>query len=231
MGTILGRKRYLMRNLFLGILLLIGLNARSQSYSELGVYGGTAFYMGDVNTNSLFYNSKLAIGGVFRHNFSDRYALRGNLIFSNIEASDTDFNNQLQQNRKHAFRTKIVDLSLQMEFNFQPFWVPQKNKTKKVSPYITAGIGYLAWSETNGGITIPLGLGAKFILSDKVTLTTEWSFRKTFTDTLDELSDPYNLGQNSLLHNNDWVSFCGFIISLRVFSNDNECNSYGNKKQ
>ncbi len=220
-----------MRNLFLGILLLIGTNTIAQTYSELGVYGGSSFYMGDINPNSLFYNSKLALGGVFRYNFDTRYALRANVLFSDLSAADIDFNNQHQQKRNKSFATEIIDMSLQLEFNFQPFWVPKKSKTKKITPYITAGIGYLASNSTKGGITIPMGLGTKFVLGKKLTLTTEWSFRKTFTDALDNLDDPNNMEKRNSLHNNDWASFCGIIISYRIFSNDSECHSYGNKKE
>lgn len=218
-----------MRNYFLGLLLLIGTAAFGQSYSELGVYAGTAFYMGDINTNSPFYNSKLAIGGVFRHNFSERYALRANVLFSDLSANDKDFNNTYQQKRNKSFATDIIDMSLQLEFNFQPFWAPKKSKTKQITPYITAGIGYLASNSTEGSITIPMGLGMKCVLGERWTLAAEWSFRKTFTDSLDNLSDPNQTGVSNLLHNNDWASFCGVTISYRIFSNDTECHSYGNK--
>ncbi len=219
-----------MRKFLLGILLLIGTNAFAQVSSELGLYGGTAFYMGDINTNSLFYKSNLAVGGIFRQNFSTRYALRGNILFTSLSASDMDFNNQYQQKRGKSFSADVIDMSLQVEFNFQPFGLVSKKRNKRITPYITAGVGYLISNSTESSFTIPMGLGAKFLLGEKWILTAEWSFRKTFTDALDNLDDPNNMKHSNTLHNNDWVSFCGIVISYKIFSNDPECHAYGNKK-
>ncbi len=220
-----------MRKFFLGILLFIGTSTFAQTSSDLGLYAGAAFYMGDINPNSLFYDSHTAIGGVFRQNFGTRYALRANVLFTNLSASDFDFKNQYQQKRGKSFTTEVIDMSLQVEFNFQEFWIHQRRKTKKITPYLTAGVGYLASNSTKGGITIPMGLGAKFLLGDKWTLAAEWTFRKTFNDALDNLKDPNNMKHSSTLHNNDWASFCGIILSYSIFSNDTECHTYGNKNE
>ena len=217
-----------MRRLILGLLLLVVTNVSfSQTKAELGFFGGVAYYMGDINPNKHFYSSSVAIGGIYRYNFNSRYSLRASMLFSGLKGEDLDFNNFYQQNRGGAFDTDLVDLSLQAEFNFQPFWVPKKSKTKKMVPYITAGIGYIAPSSTESSFTIPMGVGLKYNLGNRWTAALEWSFRKTFTDDLDHLDDPNSFNENSLMHNNDWASFFGIMVSYKLFPDNVECHSYG----
>ena len=191
----------------------------SQSKSELGFYGGAAYYLGDINPTDHFQPSNVAVGGIYRYNFNSRYALRAGMLFTSLEGSDFD--------AKASFSTDVVDLSLQVEFNFQPFQTPKKTRTKKFSPYVTAGIGYIAPTSTTSSITIPMGIGFKYCMGKRWTAALEWSFRKTFTDDLDNLDDPNLLGESSLLHNNDWSSFAGIIISYKLFPDNTECHSYG----
>lgn len=120
-----------MRRLIFGILFLVACNsAFSQTKAELGFFGGAAYYMGDINHTYHFYSSSVAIGGIYRYNFNTRYSLRASMLFSGLKGEDRDFKNQYQRNRGASFDTDVVDLSLQAEFNFQPFWSPGKSRTK-----------------------------------------------------------------------------------------------------
>ena len=217
-----------MYRLILGILLFVASSsAYSQSRAELGVFGGAAYYLGDINPTWHFYSSSVALGGIYRYNFNSRYSLRGSMLFSGLSGEDLDFKNNYQQNRGASFNTDLVDLALQVEFNFQPFWAPKKSKTKKLVPYVTGGIGYIAPSSTSSSFTIPMGAGFKANVSKRWTAALEWSFRKTFTDDLDHLDDPNNFNESSLLHNNDWASFLGVMISYKLFPDNEDCHSYG----
>jgi hypothetical protein len=217
-----------MHRLILGILfLLVSGTAISQTKAELGFFGGTAYYMGDINPTWHFRNSSVAVGGVYRYNFDSRYSLRANMLFTSLKGDDLDAKNNYQLNRGASFNTDVVDLSLQVEFNFQPFWAPKKSRTKKLVPYVTAGIGFIAPSSTSSSFTIPMGAGFKYNLGRRWTAALEWSFRKTFTDDLDHLDDPNNFNKSNLMHNNDWASFTGIIISYKLFPDNEECHSYG----
>lgn len=221
-------KLLFMHKLILGILfLVVSSTAFTQTKAELGFYGGVGYYMGDINPTYHFYSSSVAIGGIYRYNFNSRYSLRAGMIFSGLSGEDRDFKNQYQQSRGASFDTDLVDLSLQAEFNFQPFWSPGKSKTKRLVPYVTAGIGYIAPSSTESSFTIPMGAGFKYNLGGRWTAALEWSFRKTFTDDLDHLDDPNNFNESNLMHNNDWASFFGIMISYKLFPDNEECHSYG----
>ena len=64
------------KSVLLGIMFLIlVLPGKAQRHAELGAFGGVAYYLGDINPNQQFYNSSLALGGVYRYNFNRHYAL------------------------------------------------------------------------------------------------------------------------------------------------------------
>lgn len=216
-----------MLRLILGVLFFaISSSAFSQTKAEIGFFGGVSYYLGDINPQKQFYSSSVALGGIYRYNFNSRYSLRAGMLFSNLKAEDLDFKNTYQQTRGASFNTDLVDLSLQVEFNFQPFWVPKKSKSKDVVPYITGGIGYIAPSSTSSSITIPMGVGLKTNMGRRWTAALEWSFRKSFTDDMDNLDDPNQFNESSFAHNKDWASFFGIMISYKLFPDNEECHSY-----
>ncbi len=216
-----------MRKLILVLFFFIVWNlAFAQPKAELGVFLGTAYYMGDINPSKHFYEAGTTTGGIYRYNFNSRYAVRAGMLFSKLKGSDFDFENNYQQNRGAYFETDVVDLSVQLEFNFQPFWTPKVSKTKKLAPYVTLGIGYIAPGSTESSLTIPMGVGFKYALGRRWSASLEWSFKKTFTDGLDALADPNQLNQSNMMHNNDWASFCGIIIAYKLFDETGKCHAY-----
>jgi hypothetical protein len=216
-----------MYKLILGILFLaISSTAFSQTKAELGLFGGASYYLGDINPKKQFYSSSFALGGIYRYNFNSRYSLRAGMLFSSLSADDKDFDNSYQQARGASFETDLIDLSVQVEFNFQSFWSPKRTKSKTLVPYVTGGIGYIAPSSTSSSFTIPMGVGLKTNLPGRWTAALEWGFRKSFTDNLDYLDDPNDFNESSLIHNNDWVSFVGVMISYKIFPDNEECHSY-----
>ncbi|MFA8433763.1 MAG: DUF6089 family protein [Marinifilaceae bacterium] len=216
-----------MKRLLSGIVFLIlSFSGWAQTKADLGIFGGVSYYMGDINPKKQFYSPGFTLGGIYRYNFDPHFSLRASMLFSDLSADDLDFNNNFQQQRRANFDTEVVDLALQVEFNFQPFWVPKKSRTKGLVPYVTGGIGYIAPTSTGSSLTIPMGAGLKFNLPGRWSGAFEWSFRKSFTDDLDNLDDPFDLNQKSIAHNNDWVSFVGVIITYKLFPDNEECHSY-----
>lgn len=100
-------------------------------------------------------------------------------------------------------------------------------------------------------ITVPLGVGVKINLKDRLAISLEYGIRKTFTDYIDDVSgnyvDPDQLrAQNGPLaaelsdrridsseeynrgnaNNKDWYSFYGFMITFNPFKR-NICEMRG----
>lgn len=207
-----------MRVVLVFLFLSMFLSTKAQSDSELGIITGSSYYMGDLNTRKHFNKSSLLIGVVYKMNFTERYSLRISSSYSKLRGAKEIMS------KPYTFESKYMDVAAGLEYNFLPFWIPERPLMYKWTPYVHAGLG-MVFAKTGSGITIPFGLGMKFALNDNITLGTEWSFRKTFTDNLDGLSDPNGTGIKSDTINKDWFSYAGVTITYRL-SYDRACEAF-----
>jgi hypothetical protein len=214
---------------FTGLLLIACSAAFPQRNANVGIFAGSAYYMGDINPNRHFYRPKLALGMLYRYNVNPRYALKATGTYAQLSGSDTDFPQILHPDRPAnpaSFQTSLIDLTVQVEYNFLPYTPGFANLN--YTPYISTGIsGALivsASQSANNLISFPFGIGVKMNVSKRVTAGAEWTFRKTFSDRLDGLENPS--GVNSMLHNNDWYSFIGVFITYKFFNFAVDCPAY-----
>ena len=261
-------------------MLISSLCAFSQG-SEIGPFGGVSFYMGDLNPDKLFYKANPAFGLVYRKILNPRYAIKSNLIYGTLEAYDADSQHNANKMRNLHFHTSMIDLSGQIEFNFLPYIPGQLEKS--FSPYIFAGIAVFRFNpkayidnqwvdlkplSTEGQgtsahpdrkpysltqLSFPFGFGLKIAAIKRIALTLEWSFRKTSTDYLDDVSTTYpNLNvlaeergslavslsnrstneselestQRGNSKNNDWYSFAGATLTYKIGPKIPKCPAY-----
>ncbi len=204
------------------ILLMFSVFIYGQKH-EFGLFGGGAYYIGDINPYKHFYDPRYALGGIYRYHFDNHWTMRLNVYHGRVESSDSviKFNHE----RNLSFRSNITEVSLGMEVNFFPFRTGSKRF--RASPFIFAGLGYFIFNprahyegewhalqplgtEGQGSISypdrkpytlsslcLPFGAGAKFSIGTGVCVGFEWGLRKTNTDYLDDISttyaDPYIL--------------------------------------
>jgi len=215
---------------FLSVFLLISCNsAFSQRAAQVGIFAGTAYYMGDINPNRHFYRPSLSLGFLYRYNLNTRYAVKASANYGQFSGSDLDFPKLLHPDRPMnpaSFQTSLIDVGLQVEFNFLPFATGIANWA--YTPYISTGIsGALILSSDRAAenmLNLPFGIGVKVNLTKRMTAGAEWSFRKSFNDKLDGLENPS--GIYSVIHNNDWYSFLGVIITYKFFNFAVDCPVY-----
>jgi hypothetical protein len=201
----------------------------AQRNADFGVFVGTAYYMGDINPSRHLYRPAISYGALYRININTRYAIRANAYIADLSGSDSDFPERINPDRPFNpahFQTSILDLGLQLEFNFLPF-TPNMVKWD-YTPYIAAGVAgsMIVGSDVNAmnALSFPFGAGVKVNLTSRLTVGAEWSFRKTFNDRIDGIENPS--GVNSLLHNNDWYSFLGVFITFKFFNFATDCPAY-----
>lgn len=195
-------------------ILCFGLISNAQR-SEIGGMFGTSFYMGDLNPSTLFPNFKPCGGILYRYNFDSRWALKANILFADVEASDLTTNSGYSRNL--SFRSPITEISAQVELNFFELYnIPARNH---FSPYIYVGIDVFSFNpqaQLNGvyydlqslgtegqgliedfqpyslvSMAIPFGMGLKLNAGKHVSFGLEWGMRYTFTDYLDDVSGVY----------------------------------------
>lgn len=200
--------------IFASFLLSGRVNAQEYIY-EAGGFVGTSSYMGDANKETLFKNPGIAIGGMFRKNIDFRWAWKGDLALGKVSGNTQSSGNVFPHGEQASFNRSFVELGGQIEFNF--FNYSDKYGylgTRRFTPYIFTGLGatLATGSNTNICMNIPLGMGVKYKLKNRLNLGFEFSMRKLFGDSFDamnkdgfSLNNPYGI-ESSTFKNKDWYS-------------------------
>lgn len=207
--------------LFVYIILAIFTKVEAQRNTNLGIFAGTSYCYGDINPNRLIYSPGIAVGGIYRYNFNKRYAVRLNGYFTNLSGNPDNFSDYIHDAvSSDEFKRLIFDWACQVEFNFFPY-IPTVKKWDYTT-YISGGIGFFTIGENP--VTIPFGVGAKINVTDKIGAGLEFSFRKTFSDLIDNAPNPTST--SSFIHNNDWYSFLGIFFTYKFFNVMIDCPAY-----
>jgi hypothetical protein len=213
---------------YLFLLLLIPGLCEAQIIREGGLFAGTSYYMGDINPATQLYAPSPSFGAIYKINFNPRFVLRFQANYGQFRGSDSDFKNAWQQNRNTSFSASVLDINAGYEVNFLPY----KPIDREVifSPFLFVGIGYefiiASQYNINNHISVPFGVGIKYMASKKITIGTEWTFRKTFQDNIDGVENPGQPSDKSFINNTDWYSFAGFFITFRLFDHSCDCPVY-----
>lgn len=203
-------------------LLCLSLNSFCQPGGEIGVSGGTGYYLGEYNARH-FSNRQTYVSGLYRYNLNDRFALRLNAGFSKMDVRDVKLLPNGTEVYPDGFQGKVRDFSLMLEFNFRSFLVRKTEKSSWWSPYTLAGVGIFTAGDV-GCLSVPLGVGMKFNLFRQWSCGVEWTTRKLFSDKVDGLADPWGTGETNFIFNKDWFFVAGFTLTYR-FPMNPECYS------
>ena len=195
-------------------LLILSFSVSGQRSADYGIMGGVTSYLGDINTNRLFYSPLPAGGFFYRYNLHPRQALRTNIFLGGLRANDADFSN----NRAKSFSGTVAEWAVQFEFNFLPY--STQGKRWNYTPYIAAGAGiaFINTTSLTYEPVIPFSLGFKINIYKNLGLEAEYGFRKTFYDNFDGLVDNIDPDHKAWLHNNDWYSFAGISFTWKIYN-------------
>lgn len=192
------------------LFLLMSLSGFAQRYGEVGLIGGGMYYLGDLNPGKQFMLTKPAFGGFIRHNFNERMAVRGAVMFGSVEGDDAVSKQDPLRNLN--FESTITDFSGTIEVNFFDYFIGSMRHF--VTPYMYGGASMFLFNpkgNVNGslmelrpmhtegqskpyskvGFAIPFGIGFKYSLNSFLGMSLDWGMRKTFTDYLDDVSTTY----------------------------------------
>ena len=194
-------------------------NAQYEPNQEFGILGGTGYYIGDLN-NTHFNNIRAAGGITFRKNFDRRFSFKSSALYTNVYADDANSADDINKNRNLHFKSDVIELSGQVEFNFLPY--ETGNALYPFTPFVFTGVSLFNFNpraEASDGqwyalqelgtegqgttafpnrkkyaltqLSIPFGGGFKIGVSDDVNIIIEYGLRKTFTDYIDDVSTTY----------------------------------------
>lgn len=192
---------------------------------EVGISGGGAYYLGDLNPGKHFQNTQLSYGALVRCNIDTRWAVKL-AVMRGLVKGNASQGTPFIQSLGLAFTSNITDISGVAEFNFFPYFTGSERN--RISPYLYAGISVFFFNPyindsvfgkqflkdwgTEGqnisdlgtknystiGFSIPFGIGVKVSLSERLGLQVFWEMHKTFTDHLDDVSSTYYLTREQI---------------------------------
>ena len=228
---------------------------------------------------SHFTEAKPFISINYKKNIDDRISYRTSILLGQISGDDRLENrDSISQARGLHFKSNIYELSTSIEFNFFPYeignpkdkWTPYlfsglamfyfnpqaeniNGDWVDLQPLSTEGQETTSFPDRKkyslAQFSIPFGGGIKFSVSRFANLILEYSFRKTFTDYLDDVSTTYpgenvlrpefgnesvyfsdptgNFTQGNQRGNserNDWYSYIGVSLSFKLNDNVKGCD-------
>jgi len=194
-------------------------NAQYKPNQEFGILGGTGYYIGDMNSTH-FNNLRVAGGITYRKNFDRRFTFKSSALYTNVYANDENSKDAIKVNRNLKFKSDIIELSGQIEFNFLPY--ETGNSLYNWTPFIFTGVSIFNYNPQAEGLdgqwynlqelgtegqgttsfpnrkkysltqlSVPFGGGVKIGVSDNFNIIVEYGLRKTFTDYIDDVSTTY----------------------------------------
>ena len=205
------------------ILLLLPFALSAQKHHEVGIFGGTSSYYGDLQERLFPKEGYRACGGLtYKYFVHPSVGFRFGVTYASLYGADSLSESKAVKNRNLNFQTNLFELHGGVEVNM----IPVDFDEFKFSPYIFAGLSvfyynpytmgandekiYLRPLSTEGqglrqypdrkiyslvNVGIPLGAGLKVFIGKKVMLSSEIGFRYTATDYLDDVSSSYvNMG-------------------------------------
>jgi len=213
---------------------------------EFGIGLGAGHYFGDLNTRAKLNRLKIAGSVFFRKNFGNYIAARVSASYARLGYSDRyNTHNTTMLTRNLSFNTNVWELSLQGDFNFFRFMPGEPEFS--FTPYITLGVGVFSYdpfaylrdekvllrplgTEGQGSslypdrkqygstaMCIPLGVGIKYALNERINIGFEILHRFTNTDYLDDVSMTYVNAAAVFPANPDGSASNGYLLHDRSY--------------
>lgn len=196
---------------------------------EIGVGAGMTGYLGDFNGN-LTKDLQPMASLVGRYNFNPWMALRLNLGWGKMKGSSADVETYYPDYAEtpYEFKNNLYDFSVTYEYNFMPYGTGWDYRgSKRFTPYVFGGLGvsYVkADDKGHAGFQVPLGLGVKYKIGERVNLGLEWAIHFTQSDWLDGVKDPYYIKSSGIFKNTDCYSALQLTLTYSFSPKCVNCN-------
>ncbi len=196
---------------------------------EVGAGLGLLSYEGDFN-GSIIKNAQPAGAVVLRRIFNPYMGLRLMATYGKLKGSSEDVKTYYPAyvQTPYKFDHKVVDVSLTYEYNFWPYGTGRDYRgAKRLTPFVFGGIGV---TNVSGGeksvftANIPLGVGVKYKLGDRVNLGIEWAMHFSLSDELDGVKDPYSVKSSGMFKNTDCYSALMATLTYSFMPKCRTCN-------
>lgn len=131
--------------------------------------------------------------------------------------------------RAYSFDRSLTDVSVTYEYNFWPYGTGRDYRgAKRLTPFVFGGIGatYVSGGEKKVfTANVPIGLGIKYKLKERLNVGLEWSMHFSLSDELDGMADPYGIKSSGAFKNTDCYSGLTLTLTYSFKSKCRTCNN------
>lgn len=221
---------------------------------SIGGHGGHTIFYGDIRQYDWWLSDvneerwNFAGGGYVAYQLSPVFGVNVNVMGGTLGgakrlASNSPAGNANIPSSEHVnvkFKNHFIDYTLNFTFNWVNLLYSDRTKERKVTSYLTGGIGFISFRTQKTGLyddqpvgpgvgyinnqtenyksrttetVFPVGIGVKFRLSRRFDLGLEYTHRFTFSDRLDATAG--NTGIN------DSYSYAAMILAFKFGKNKN----------
>ena len=196
---------------------------------EIGGGVGINGYLGDFNGN-ISKNLQPMATLLARYVFNPYMGLRMNVSYGTMKGSSADVQTYYPDYARtpYTFKNGLYDVCLTYEYNFWPYGTGRDYRgAKRLTPFLFGGIG--ATHVSGGGQTaftanIPIGIGLKYKVAERVNVGVEWTMHFSLSDKLDGVADPYGIESSGLFKNTDCYSALLVTLSYSFSAKCRTCN-------
>ena len=220
--------------LFIIFLLASASISRAQDDPEYLMEGGAGFgmvsYEGDFN-GSILKDIQPMASLLLRRNFSPYMGLRLAASYGKLKGKSSDAGTYYPdyQESVYVFNNSLVDVSLTYEYNFWPYGTGRDYRgAKRFTPFIFGGLGATFVSGGDKNVftaNVPLGLGVKYKIGERLNLGVEWAMHFSLSDKLDGVKDPYYVQSSGLFKNTDCYSALQVTLTYSFMAKCRTCNN------
>lgn len=217
--------------LLLMLAAMLNMNAQTDDEYLMEIGGGVGFlgYLGDYN-NVLTRHLQPMATLLVRRNLNPYMGLRLAASFGKLKGDERDVKTVYPSTgvTPYSFSRTLTDVSLTYEYNFWPYGTGHDYYgAKRLTPFVFLGLGgTYAGGDGSSVFTanVPIGLGFKYKVGQRMNVGVEWAMHFSMSDKLDGRNDPYGITSSGMFKNTDCYSVLQLTLSYSFMPKCTTCN-------
>ena len=217
--------------LLLMLAAMLNMNAQTDDEYLMEMGGGVGFlgYLGDYN-NVLTRDLQPMATLLVRRNLNPYMGLRLAASFGKLKGDERDVKTVYPSTgvTPYSFSRTLTDVSLTYEYNFWPYGTGHDYYgAKRLTPFVFLGLGgTYAGGDGSSVFTanVPIGLGLKYKVGQRMNVGVEWAMHFSMSDKLDGRNDPYGITSSGMFKNTDCYSVLQLTLSYSFMQKCTTCN-------
>ena len=217
--------------LLLMLAAMLNMNAQTDDEYLMEIGGGVGFlgYLGDYN-NVLTRDLQPMATLLICRNLNPYMGLRLAASFGKLKGDERDVKTIYPSTgvTPYSFSRTLTDVSLTYEYNFWPYGTGHDYYgAKRLTPFVFLGLGgTYAGGDGSSVFTanVPIGLGLKYKVGQRMNVGVEWAMHFSMSDKLDGRKDPYGITSSGMFKNTDCYSVLQLTLSYSFMPKCTTCN-------